>query len=60
MDEMPEALPLGLGMALAQDEAAMERFAVLPEEEKRAVIEEAHQMRSRTEMQQLVENIGRS
>lgn len=47
----PNDLPLGMGMALAQDTVAMERFASLPEEEKRAVIDGAHAVRSKTEMQ---------
>lgn len=43
-------LPLGMGMALAQDVAAMERFAALPEAEKQAVINGAHAVRSSAEM----------
>ena len=43
-------LPLGMSMALAQDSAAMERFAALPEAEKQAVIDGAHAVRSKTEM----------
>ena len=43
-------LPLGMSMALAQDSAAMERFAALPEAEKQAVIDGAHTVRSKTEM----------
>ena len=50
MDLEPNELPLGMGMALAQDTAAMERFAALPEEEKRAVIDGAHAVRSKAEM----------
>ena len=43
-------LPLGMSMALAQDSAAMERFAALPEAEKQAVIDGAHAVRSKAEM----------
>ncbi|WP_369284136.1 hypothetical protein [Oscillibacter sp. GMB15532] len=43
-------LPLGLGMALAQDVAAMERFSALPEAEKQSVINGARAARSSTEM----------
>lgn len=53
-------LPLGLGMALAQDEAALERFAALTEPEKQSVIQGAHQVQSKKEMRQYVEGIGRS
>lgn len=59
MDEKQE-LPLGFGMALAQNEAALERFAALSDAEKQAVIAGAHQVRSKPEMQQYVETIGRS
>lgn len=57
---MDKEIPLGLGMALAQNEAAMERFAALSPEERQAVIQGAHQVRSRQEMRQYVENMGRS
>ena len=50
-------LPLGFGMALAQNEPAMERFARLPEAERRAVVEGARQVRSKEEMQTYVARI---
>jgi len=59
MDEKRE-LPLGLGMALSQNEAAMKQFEMLSEEEKRTIVEGAHQVRSRQEMQQYVERLSRS
>lgn len=43
-------LPLGMGMALAQDTAAMERFSALPDAEKQSVINGAHAVRSKAEM----------
>ena len=55
MDE--QELPLGLGMALAQRPEAMERFALLPEAERQALIQGAHQVRSRQEMQAYVEKL---
>lgn len=48
------ALPLGFGMALAQNEPAMERFASLAEAEKQAVIQRTHQVKSKEEMRNLV------
>ncbi len=51
-------LPLGFGMALAQNEAAMQRFAALPEAEKQAVLQQAHAVGSKREMQQLVARIA--
>ena len=47
-------LPLGLGMALAQNEPAMKRFEAMTEAQKRAVIERAHSVRSKNAMRQLV------
>ena len=52
-----EELPRGLGMALAQHPEAMERFSTLPEAEQRAVIDGAHAVRSKREMQALVERL---
>jgi hypothetical protein len=60
LDMEKDDLPLGLGMALAQNEQALERFAALPEEKKQAVIAGAHQVQSKQEMRQFVEEIGRS
>lgn len=47
-------LPLGFGMALAQDVTAMERFAALPQAEKQAVIDGTRAVGSKTEMQAYV------
>lgn len=52
-------IPLGLGMALAQNEKAMERFGSLSGPERDALLEQAHQVRSRREMQALVERLSR-
>lgn len=52
-----EELPLGLGMALAQHPEAMARFAGLSEEEQQAIIDGAHAVRSKQEMQAYVENL---
>jgi len=41
-------------MALAQNEAAMHRFESLSETEKQAVLRQAHNVRSKAEMRQLV------
>lgn len=51
-------LPLGFGMALAQNEAAMHRFEALTDAEKQAIIQKTHNVRSKSEMQQLVAGIG--
>lgn len=50
-------LPLGLGMALAQNEEAMKKFESLSETEKRAVIDKTHSVNSKKEMRALVNNL---
>lgn len=50
-------LPLGFGMALAQDEAAMRSFEAMSEAEKSALLQRTHAVRSRSEMQQLVASL---
>ena len=49
-------LPLGLGMALAQDVPAMEQFASLSPDEQRQIIDQTHTISSRDEMQFFVSN----
>ena len=51
-------LPLGLGMALAQNEAAMQKFESLPDPQKQAVINATHSVNSKREMQQLVRDLS--
>lgn len=50
-------IPMGLGMALAQNSSAMMRFAGLPDEEKQAIIEGTHAIHSKQEMQEYVAKI---
>jgi hypothetical protein len=50
-------LPLGFGMALAQNELAMQRFEALSEAEKQSVIQQTHSVTSKREMQQLVDSL---
>ncbi len=47
-------VPIGFGMELAQDEAAMQRYAILTQEEKRAILKRAHNARSEKEMREIV------
>lgn len=50
-------LPLGFGMALAQNERAMEKFESLSESEKQAVLARTHSVTSKQEMQALVSGL---
>lgn len=50
-------LPLGFGMALAQNEAAMKKFESMTDSEKQAILQQTHNVRSKCEMQQLVASL---
>lgn len=50
-------LPLGLGMALAQNEQAMARFDALSEADKKAFVEKTHSVHSKSEMRSLVNSL---
>ena len=52
-------LPMGLGMALAQDVPAMERFASLSPDQQRDIIDQTHRITSKSEMQSFVSRLGR-
>ena len=51
-------MPLGLGMALAQNLEAMNYFASLPKEEQKSVIEHTHSISSKREMREYVSSLG--
>ena len=57
---MSSELPLGFGMALAQNQATMQKFASMSESEKQAVLQQAHNVRSKEEMRLLVSSLGKS
>lgn len=50
-------LPLGLGMALAQNEPAMQCFESMSETEKAAFVAKTHAVNSKREMQRLVNSL---
>lgn len=50
-------MPIGLGMALAMNPEAMQKFASLPERKKREIINGTHSVSSKAQMQQYVDNI---
>ena len=51
-------LPLGFGMALAQNERALRRFGALTETEKTALMAQVRSVQSKTEMRQLVAELA--
>ena len=52
-----DGIPLGLGMALAENMQAMQYFAALPDQKKQAVIDHTHQIQSKQEMRQFVQEL---
>ena len=50
-------MPLGFGMALAQNPEAIQKFASLPENKKQEIINGTHSVSSRSEMRQYVDKI---
>lgn len=51
-------IPLGFGMAMAQNSEAMTRFSAMSEEQRRQLIEGTHSVRSKKEMQAYVDRIA--
>lgn len=52
-----DEMPIGFGMALAQNPDAMQRFAMLDENEQQKLIDGTHAIRSREEMHRYVNQI---
>lgn len=50
-------IPMGFGMALAENSSAMQYFASLSDEQQQAVIAHTHQIRSKKEMQAYVRSL---
>ena len=51
-------VPIGFGMALAMNQPAMNTYAAMTEEEKQAVVNKAHNVRSEKEMYSLVASLA--
>lgn len=51
-------VPIGFGMALAVNEPAMNAYAAMTEDEKQAIINKAHNVRSEKEMHDLVNSLA--
>lgn len=51
-------IPMGLGMALAQNINAMKAFTNMSEERQQAVLNHTHQINSKNEMRSFVEDIA--
>ena len=53
-------LPLGFGIALAKNNAAMEYFSTLTPAHRREVIAHTHTIRSREEMERFVDSLNKT
>ncbi len=52
------SVPIGFSMALAQNEQAVNAYAMMTKEEKEAVLEKAHKASTRRQMQKLIGSIA--
>lgn len=52
-------VPLGFGMALARNFNAMNAYSAMTDDQKRAVLERAHNARSEKEMSGIVDSLAR-
>jgi len=50
-------MPVGFGMALAQNPEALQKFSMFSEDKKQEIIQGTHSVKSREEMQQYVNSI---
>ena len=53
-----QQLPVGFGMALAQNQTAMRKFEALTEPERETFIQRTRSVRSKKEMRQLVAELA--
>ena len=51
-------VPIGFGLALSANTAAMNHYAHLPETQKQNILQKAHNARSEMEMYTLVSNLA--
>ena len=59
MDHLTKGdVPLGLGMAFAQNVQAMNQFASLSKEQQQAILNKAGTIKSKQEMQSFVQSIA--
>jgi len=57
-DQVLTEIPMGLGMALAQNLRAMDYFTHLPTAQQEQIIDRTHAITSKSEMRQYVDSLG--
>ena len=53
-------IPLGFGMALARNFNAMNAYSAMTDDQKKAVLDRAHNARSEKEMNQIVDALAKN
>ncbi|MDE7422152.1 MAG: hypothetical protein K2N51_00385 [Lachnospiraceae bacterium] len=59
-DSLSNNMPEGLGFTMAMNVDAMKNFSKMTEEERNRFMEESRQVKSKSEMNQLVERLGKN
>lgn len=57
-DSIRDEMPIGFGLSLAANAKAMECFAAMSDEEKRAVIETSRNQHTRGDMERFITKLG--
>ena len=52
-------VPIGFGMALAMNQPAMNAYSAMTEEQKQAILSQAHNVRSEQEMNRIVNGLAK-
>lgn len=52
-------LPLGFGLALAQNTKALDSFSKMTEQQKKEIINQTHSIQSKKEMQAFVDSLNK-
>ncbi|MCI8410259.1 MAG: hypothetical protein HFJ09_13480 [Lachnospiraceae bacterium] len=58
-DSLSNDMPEGLGFSMAMNVDAMKNFSKMTEEERKRFMEESRQVKSKSEMNQLVNRLGK-
>ena len=60
INDTEKGVPLGLGMALAQNNEALSRFAELSRQQRQHIIDRTHNISSKKEMKSFVDNLSKN
>ncbi|MCL2077291.1 MAG: hypothetical protein FWH08_02675 [Oscillospiraceae bacterium] len=60
INDSENGIPLGLGMALAQNSDALSHFAGLSKQQRQQIIDRTHGIGSKKEMRSFVDNLSKT